>query len=387
MTQDLAKRPPELQPVGTMDAAREMIQSLDRAIQNLIPKGANLERWKSVMANVFQRQPDLLFCTRQSLEIAFRQAAELGLEPSGVRGHAWIIAYENSVKMRGQEFRVKQALLQPGYRGLIELALRSGEARKVEAWVVKEGDLFQVSGGDEPGIRHQISIEGWEARPAIAYYAVATLANGEKLRDWMTAEAVQKVRMRSKAPNSLMWAHYPHEGGRKTIVRRLLKYLRLSPEVEQALEIDDQGFPDEATSSRTPRALPVSKLLESSWTDSPPAPPAEEPAAPVKRRPGRPRKEVERDNPPDIPEAEGRIWDEPSPQAESKEAPEALGPVHVERLRAQVRMAAHKLTLDGADDRELPTEEEIDRATPEALGVYRETCDRMRATLAGEVNL
>jgi recombination protein RecT len=155
-------------------------------------------------------------------------ACEMGLEPCGALGHGYLVPYENRKTGRFE------AQFIPGYRGLIDLAIRSGGASRIESTIVRKGDLFKVIAGDSPSFTHEPNIES--DGEMIAVYAIARLKSGEIVRDWMRKSDVDKVRQRSRSSNSGPWVTDYEEMARKTVVKRLMKYVPMSVEVANVLE-------------------------------------------------------------------------------------------------------------------------------------------------------
>ena len=153
-------------------------------------------------------------------------AAQLGLEP-GIAGHAYLVPYG------------KQVTLIPGYRGLIELALRSGKIRSIEAHAVKEGDDFAFAFGLSPELRHVPAASN--RGPTTAVYALARFADGGVQFDVMRKDDVDAIRRRSRASDSGPWSTDYDEMAKKTVVRRLCKYLPVSIELQTAISMDESA--------------------------------------------------------------------------------------------------------------------------------------------------
>lgn len=204
------------------------------AIQALLPKGADIERFKRVILQSINRNPDLRKCSPASIVDAAAEAARLGLEPSGAIGGAWLVPY-------GQT-----AQLIVDYRGLVELARRSGEIAAIDAAIVRQADIFHVLRGTEPSINHVPDLEaptpadpGDKANPVTHVYAVARLRNGQRQFEVMTFEEVERIRGRSRAGNAGPWRTDWHEMAKKTVLRRLSKTLPLTVEVRELIEMED----------------------------------------------------------------------------------------------------------------------------------------------------
>lgn len=220
-----------------LNSVKTLIEASKGAIASRLPKHVTVDRIMKVALTAVNKNPDLLACSRDSLILSIMQAAELGLEPGGALGEGYLIPYNNKVKVNGAEVWVKQAQFIPGYRGLISLARRSGQIVSIEAHVVHEGDKFECCFGLDPKLEHT---PDWDADGSGALkfvYAVAKLKDGGVQFEVMSKSAVEAIRGRSKAGNSGPWKTDYEEMARKTVIRRLFKYLPVSVEMAQALEL------------------------------------------------------------------------------------------------------------------------------------------------------
>ena len=206
------------------------------AIASLLPRGADIERFKRIVLQSINRNPDLRKCSPNSVVDAAAEAARLGLEPSGAIGGAHLVPYGTT------------AQLIVDYRGLVELARRSGEIAAIDAAVVRQADTFYVRRGTEPAIEHEPDLHASspadptdEGNPVTHVYAVARLRNGERQFDVMTLEEIERIRTRSRAGNKGPWRTDWHEMAKKTVLRRLSKTLPLSVEVRALLEMEDSA--------------------------------------------------------------------------------------------------------------------------------------------------
>jgi recombination protein RecT len=162
------------------------------------------------------------------------ELAQLGLEPNTPIGHAWILPFY-SKKRRCYE---AQPII--GYRGMIQLAFRSGVL--LNADVVREHDRFKWSKGSDERVEH-IPYDGEDAGPLTHAYAVATFPRlGGKLtkvigigeiRRAIAASATggQTIEGTPKLETDWYW--------RKTAIRRIAPFLPLSAEFARAVELSD----------------------------------------------------------------------------------------------------------------------------------------------------
>lgn len=217
-----------------------------QAFQAVLPKVLPLDRFARVCGNCLKRIPKLRECDPKTLMTAFLNCAEIGLEPDGVWGSAYLIPYG------------REAKLVIGYKGLLQLARRSGEISEVYADVVRKGDLFRVTRGSHPGIDHEPHLDPdgkGDTRPVTHVYACATLRDGGRQSEVMSFDEVEAVRKRSKAANNGPWVTDWCEMAKKTVFRRLAKWLPVSVEMRQALEFDHDTIDVEPNQERKAQAI------------------------------------------------------------------------------------------------------------------------------------
>lgn len=202
-------------------------------IQAALPKHMTPERMARIVTTEIRKNPALVKCERSSFLGAVIQCAQLGLEPGNSLGHAYILPYG------------KQAQLIVGYRGMIDLARRSGQIVSISARTVHEGDEFEYRYGLDEDLTHRPSENG-DSTPITHVYAVAKLKDGGVQFEVMSRKQVEAVRAQSKAGNSGPWVSHWEEMAKKTVIRRLFKYLPVSVEIQRAVTLDeaaDAGLP------------------------------------------------------------------------------------------------------------------------------------------------
>ena len=208
-------------PAQTIDAyLRRMAPEIKRAL----PKHMTADRLARVALTTIRLTPALLKCDVQSLMASIMQAAQLGLEP-GILGHCYIVPYGN------------QAQFIIGYRGLIDLARRSGNIESIAAHEVCENDEFEWEFGLDEKLRHVPALV--DRGEIILFYAYAKFVGGGHQIHVMTREQVDKIRARSRAAANGPWVTDYVEMGRKTVVRNLAKYLPISIEIAKAIAQDE----------------------------------------------------------------------------------------------------------------------------------------------------
>jgi recombination protein RecT len=225
--------------LAQINDVKQLLAASKDAIASRLPKHLTADRMLKVALTSINKTPKLLQCTRESLMMSIMQAAELGLEPGGALGEGYLIPYNNKVKdANGKDHWEMQCQFIPGYRGLISLARRSGQILSIEAHVVHAKDQFSCGLGLDPFLKHTPAWEETDPGTLRFVYAVAKLKDGGTQFDVMSRAQVDAIRARSKASNSGPWVTDYEEMARKTVIRRLFKYLPVSVEkLAQALEI------------------------------------------------------------------------------------------------------------------------------------------------------
>jgi recombination protein RecT len=216
-------------PVGNdLRTLAQYLEARKADIAQAAARHVSADRLARIVLNCVARTPALRNCTMVSIYRSAMMAAELGLDPGSALGECYLLPYKD------------QCQLIVGYRGLITLARRSGEVETVQAFVVYEGDDFEVKLGTLPEIVHNPRYDGDRDPSKVRYvYAVAKLRGTETpMFDVMTRSEVEAVRRRSKSGAAGPWETDWAEMARKTVVRRLAKYLPMSVEMAKAVSLD-----------------------------------------------------------------------------------------------------------------------------------------------------
>jgi len=170
--------------------------------------------------------------------------SQFGLEPDGRNAH--LIPFWNNQK------KSYDCQLIIDYKGLVALAKRSGQVSYVHADAVCENDVFEYNKGQV--VKHEIDFKSDRGKP-YAYYALVRFKDGTEQSECMTIEEIASIRSRSKAKDSGPWVTDKGEMSKKTVFRRLSKWIELSPEFRDAIEADA----DKIEELRFEQALPISR--------------------------------------------------------------------------------------------------------------------------------
>lgn len=222
------------------DPVHTMIEKLKPQMALALPKHLNPDRMARIMLTELRRVPKLADCSRDSLLGALMACSQLGLEPGNGLGHAYLLPFDKRAKVGGQWQTVSvDCQLIIGYRGMIDLARRSGQIVSLSARSVHVGDTFSYRFGLDETIEH-VPSEG-ERGVLTHVYAVAKLKDGGVQFEVMTRAEIEKVRAQSKAKDSGPWVTHFEEMAKKTVIRRLFKYLPVSIEMARAVTMDEQA--------------------------------------------------------------------------------------------------------------------------------------------------
>ena len=231
----------------------QLLETMKPQLATALARHLDPNRFVRVALTTLQRTPALLRCTKESFFGSLMECAQLGLEPDGAFGLAYLIPYGDKCQ------------LVPGYRGLLELMRRSGDVLDCYSEVVREGDHFEVVKGLHRDLIHEPAT-GNEEAPITHVYNVAILKNGLTRFEVMTFNEVEKIRKDSKSGNSGPWKNSWSRMALKTVLRRHANWLPSSAELRQAMALDDRQF--EAARPREPDVLDISALE----ITAPPAP-------------------------------------------------------------------------------------------------------------------
>ena len=216
-----------------MTKAIELFEKHEARIAEALPRNMSLGRFKQMAAMAIYQNTELQECDPASFVAAAIQAAQLGLWPDQNLGHAYLVPFWDKRR------KTKRVQLILGYRGLIELMMRSGKVKAVQAEVVRAGDKFSFRLGTDPEIEHvpKLNNDG----EIVAAYAVATLADGTRTFQVIDKKRIERAKEASAAGNKGPWATDFEEMVKKTAVRALAKYLQLSVDTTIGVVIDEYG--------------------------------------------------------------------------------------------------------------------------------------------------
>ena len=204
-----------------------LIQRNKPELQKLLGSALTVEQFETAAMTYLRLQPKLYECNPLSVVGGLRLGAQLGLA-LGPLGHFYLVPFKG------------EAVFILGYRGMVELAYRSGLVKDVKAALVHEGDSFTFTYGTTPQLHHTPSGPPAE-REVTHVYAVARLKSGGAPFVVLYPEDIEKARAQSAAARlkSGPWeTHWP-DMALKTAARRLQRWLPQTAQMAQASEQDE----------------------------------------------------------------------------------------------------------------------------------------------------
>lgn len=205
-------------------------------LQRIATKHIKPERMIQLALRSVAKNPKILECTPSSVLGCVFESQSLGLEIDSL-GQGYIVPFKN------------QAQFIIGYKGLINLAQRTGKIASIHADLVRQEEIdkgnFDYAYGSEYYLRHKPLIKEWDSgyKDVTAIYAYAKLNDGGFYFVVLPKSEVEKTRLRSPSgrKSESAWATDWDEMAKKTAIRKLSKYLPMSIEFERALKLDELG--------------------------------------------------------------------------------------------------------------------------------------------------
>lgn len=261
MSNEVAQRPTvtsvkPFKECKTIDEALRHPEMASRFAQ-AVPKHLSPERFIRTMAMAAYKTPLLREAPMTELVGAMLSLASLGLEANTPLGHAYLIPFEKKKwdakkKESVSEGYTVQVVL--GYKGVIELMMRSGMFVSVHGDVVYEGDEFSYEYGSNMHLRH-VPKGSRENRKPLHAYAFVKLKDGYAFEVW-PYEDVLKIRdgsqaykaavstrdkwgVKAKGWSEAPWVKFERAMAIKTMIKQVGKYVPVSIELANAIMLDD----------------------------------------------------------------------------------------------------------------------------------------------------
>ncbi|MBS5405957.1 recombinase RecT [Enterocloster sp.] len=210
----------------------DMVKALEPEIRRALPAVITPERFTRMALSAINNTPELADCTPMSFIAALMNAAQLGMEPNTPLGQAYLIPYRNKGTLECQ--------FQLGYKGLIDLAYRTGQIQIIQAQAVREYDYFEYQYGLDSSLVHK---PGHEERGQITFiYGLFKLSNGGfgfEVSNKAEMDAFAARYSKSFGSKYSPWTEDFESMAKKTVIKRALKYAPISSDFQKALSLDE----------------------------------------------------------------------------------------------------------------------------------------------------
>ena len=235
--------------------------AIKRKINEMVG-GAKGQQFITSIISAVSTNPSLAECDNSSIVSAALLGQALNLSPSPQLGQYYLVPFNKTIKNPdGSTTKIKVAQFQLGYKGYIQLAIRSGYYKKINVLAIKEGELIKYDPlNEEIEVNLIDNEEQREKTPTAGYYAMFEYMNGfVKTMYWskekmlthadtyssaFNKEAYQKI-LNGKIPEKDMWKYssfwYKDFDGMayKTMLRQLIsKWGIMSTEMQEAYTKD-----------------------------------------------------------------------------------------------------------------------------------------------------
>ncbi len=198
---------------------------LKQQVGEALPQGFEVKGFMRCLYTAVQKVPKLMNCTRESLYSCIIDSAQIGLEPDGRNAH--LIPYGN------------KCTLIPDYKGLVQLAYRNDRVSNIHADVICKNDDFIYNMGRIE--RHSFKLDE-DRGNVIGAYAYCRFSDGSEKYELMSIKELDAIRARSKSGNNGPWVTDTNEMYKKTVFKRMSKWLPLASDVIRAIEKDDEDY-------------------------------------------------------------------------------------------------------------------------------------------------
>lgn len=236
---------PQSRALAPIDAIRDGLTKMTPQFAAALPAHIPPEKFVRTTITALQLNPGIVDCDRRSIYASCMKAAQDGLVLDG--REAALVKFKD------------QAQYMPMVAGILKKARNSGDISTIAAHVVYERDTFDYTLGDEERISHKPHLGGDRGKP-ILVYAVATLKDGGKQRAIMTVDEINRVRAVSRAKDAGPWVQWWDEMAKKTVIRRLAKYLPSSSDRDQFRDVVERD--DELYDMDAPQPTPAPAATE-----------------------------------------------------------------------------------------------------------------------------
>lgn len=216
-------------------------EAVKNQINNVIG-GENGQRFISSIVSAVNNSPQLAQCTNQSILSGALLGESLKLSPSPQLGQYYLVPFNDRQKGKVAQFQL-------GYKGYIQLAIRSGQYKKLNVLAIKEGELIKFNPlTEEIDVRLIEDEDIRENTPTIGYYAMFEYTNGFRKAIYWSKTKMENHAKKYSAGYSkdlqhgtqyTFWSKDFDAMAYKTMLRQLIsKWGIMSIDMQSAIESD-----------------------------------------------------------------------------------------------------------------------------------------------------
>jgi len=213
--------------------------------------GFSIEKVKQEISFAIQlinKSSQLQKCSRESLQVAVLNISNIGLSLNPAAKEAYLIPRWNNTT------KSMEAVLEPGYVGLVKLLTDAGSVKSMVCQLVYSGDTFEIDlANNQNPVIHKPELNRTKRGEVTGCYALATLLDGTRQVEYMSIEEINEIRGRSETfkayldgkIKSCTWVTDSGEMARKTVIKRIYKYLPRTERMEridEAIKQDNSDF-------------------------------------------------------------------------------------------------------------------------------------------------
>jgi recombination protein RecT len=217
--------------ITPIESLKHSIKALESQFKMALPSHVSTDRFIRTVLTAIQQTPDLVQADRNSLFGACMKAASQGLQLDGKEAALVTFRSKDGVKVQ----------YMPMLSGLLKLVRNSGELSSITSQIIYEKDKYWVD-SDGEHLNHEPNMFV-DRGTVIGCYALAKTKDNAVYIEVLTMDEINAVRSVSRSKDSGPWAGaFKHEMYKKTALRRLIKRLPVSTDLDGVLKADDETY-------------------------------------------------------------------------------------------------------------------------------------------------